>query len=137
MAVPTTNIGANPQIPGAVAQVFNPDQLIGGNFKLVTDTVTLGAGNLPRGSVLGQITASGNYILSVKSAADGSQVPSAILADATDATGGAVTTGVYLTGEFNVTALNYDATWTPATLKTALRPLDMFLKNVVSATDPT
>ena len=87
--------------------------------------------------MLGQITASGNYILSVKSAADGSQVPSAILADATDATGGAVTTGVYLTGEFNVTALNYDATWTPATLKTALRPLDMFLKSVVSAVDPT
>jgi hypothetical protein len=137
MAVPTTNIGANPQIPGAVAQVFNPDQLIGGNFKLVTDTVTLGAGNLPRGSVLGQITASGNYILSVKNAADGSQVPSAVLADATDATGGAVTTGVYLTGEFSVTALNFDATWTAATLKTALRPLDIFLKNVVSATDPT
>jgi hypothetical protein len=137
MPLATTNVGANPQVPGAAAQVYIPDQLIAGNMKLVTETITLAAGNLPRGAVLGQVTATGNYILSVKTANDGSQTPSAILADAADASGGAVQTGAYLTGEFNVNALTYDASWTAVTLKAAARLLSIFVKNVVGAADPT
>lgn len=137
MPLATTNVGANPQTPGAVAQVYIPDQLFAGHLKPVTDAITLGAGNLQRGAVLGQVTATGNYILSVKTANDGSQIPSAILADAADATGGAVAAGAYLTGEFNVNALIFDASWTAATLKAAARSLSIFVKNVVGASDPT
>jgi len=137
MSLATTSIGDNQQYPGIAAEVYLPDQLVAGNQKIVTDTVTLGAGTLPRGSVLGQITATGNYILSVKSANDGSQNPAAVLADASDASGGAVQCGVYLTGELNGNALNFDASWTLAALKTALRPLGIFVKNAVSAADPS
>lgn len=137
MTLATTSIGDNSQTPGISAEIYLPDQLVAGNQKIVTDTVTLGAGTLPRGSVLGQITASGNYILSVKTAVDGSQNPSAVLADAADASGGAVLCGVYLTGELNANALNFDASWTASTLKPALRPQGIFVKNAVSAADPS
>ena len=137
MTLATTSIGENSQTPGVAAEIFLPDQLVAGNQKIVTDTVTLGAGTLPRGAVLGQITASGNFVLSVKTAADGSQNPIAVLADGADASAGAVLCGVYLTGELNANALTFDASWTAATLKPALRPLGIFLKSVVSAADPT
>src|SRR4051812_38505842 len=106
MALSTLNVGDAGQTPGISAEIYNPDQLIAGNQKIVSDSVTLGAGNLQRGAVLGQITASGNFINCVKTAVDGSQNPVAILADATDATGGAVNTGVYYTGEFNTNAMS-------------------------------
>jgi hypothetical protein len=137
MTLAITSIGDNGQAPGIAAEVYVPDQLIAGNAKIVTDTVTLGAGTLQRGAVLGKITASGNYILSVKSASDGSQNPVAVLADVADASGGAVQCPVYLTGELNGNALIFDASWTLASLKDALRPLGIFVKNAVSAADPT
>ena len=137
MTLATSSIGDNSQVPGVAAEIFLPDQLIAGNQKIVSDTVVLGAGNLPRGAVLGQITASGNFILSVKTAVDGSQNANAVLADATDASAGPVNCGVYLTGELNGNALTFDASWTTATLKPVLRPLGIFIKNAVSAADPT
>ena len=87
--------------------------------------------------VLGQVTASGDYIESVATAADGSQNPVAILADYADASGGAVIAPIYLTGEFNQDKLVFDASWTVATLQPKLRPLSIFLKSFVSAADPT
>lgn len=57
MTLSVTNVGANPQQPSISADAFIPDQLIAGNLKLVTDTVTIASGaDLVRGSVLGQIT---------------------------------------------------------------------------------
>lgn len=79
----------------------------------------------------------GTYILSVKTASDGSQTPSAILADDADATGGPVTVGVYVMAEVNARALNYDASWTIPTLTAALRPNTIFVKSSVSAADPS
>lgn len=78
----------------------------------------------------------GNYVLSVKTASDGSQVPVAILADYADASGGPVTTGAYLLGEVNANALYFDPSWNVATLTTALRPYGIFVKASVSAADP-
>ena len=46
-------LGDNPQQPMAYAETYIPDQLIAGNLKLVTQGIVLGAGTLPRGSVLG------------------------------------------------------------------------------------
>lgn len=230
MPLTPSTIGDNPQIPGATAQVYVPDQLIAGPLNLITDTGTLGAGVLARGTILGQqtvgaatatsgkpagganigtatisaitlaagaqagaylITAltattysviapdgtrladatagaaysdqigftittggtamvagdgftvtaavgSGNYVESVKTATDGSQVPNAILINRTaDASGGPVKVGVYLMGEFNQNAIVFDASWTLAALKAALRPYSIFLKSSVSAADPT
>lgn len=78
----------------------------------------------------------GNFITSVKTATDGSQVPSAILVDFADATSGPVRTGAYIMGEFNANAISYDSSWTPELLATAMRQYSIFLKNVISASDP-
>lgn len=77
----------------------------------------------------------GNFIECVKTANDGSQTPVAILVDDADASSGAVRTGAYVMGEFNVNALTYDSSWTPELLTTAMRPFGIFLKTVVSAAD--
>ena len=80
----------------------------------------------------------GTYVPSVKTATDGSQVPSAILVDDTDASAGPVRAGAYVAGEFNMRAVIADASWTvPALLVTALRAFGIFLKASVSAADPT
>lgn len=73
----------------------------------------------------------------VATAVDGSNVPSAILVDVADATGGAVNGAVYLTGEFNENRIAFDGTFTLAQLKTLLRPLNIFLKSAVTANPPT
>jgi hypothetical protein len=78
----------------------------------------------------------GNFIVSVKTASDGSQTPCAILADYADATNGPVMTGAYVAGEFNVNAINFDSSWTPELLTTALRLYAIFLKGSVTAVDP-
>jgi hypothetical protein len=87
--------------------------------------------------VLDVADAVGTYIQSVKTASDGSQVPVAVLADDADASAGPVTTGAYLFGEFNLAALIYSATWTPATLTAALRPSGLFAKSSISAAPPS
>lgn len=137
MTLTVNPIGDNTQTPGIYAETYLPDQLIAGRFPLVTSTVTLSAGTLSRGTVLGKVTATGDYIESLATASDGSQTPVAILADNADASGGAVTCGVYFTGEFNGDKLIYDASWTLAALTAALKPSSIFVKTFVSAADPT
>lgn len=80
---------------------------------------------------------SGKYIPSVSTAVDGSQVPSAILVDQCDPSAADVNAGLYYTGEFNQNALTFDSGWTIAALTPLLRPLSIFLKDSVSAADPT
>lgn len=79
----------------------------------------------------------GNYIPAVATAVDGSAVPSAILANQTDATGGAANAGIYYTGEFNQNFVTYDNSFTLAQLAVLLRPFSIFLKNAVTAADPS
>ncbi len=113
---------------------YTPDRLIGGDLKLVTESVTLALGqNLLRGALLGQITGSGEYVLSLAAAADGSEVPVAILVADTDATVGATVTGIYLAGEFNDNAITFGAGHTAASVKDALRNLNIYLKSPVPA----
>lgn len=133
-------------MPGRVSDAFIPDQLIAGDLKLVTDDVQI-KGNtvLERGTVLGMITATGEWTLSVKTAADGSQVPAAILVDQCDlTTASPVRGGIYVMGEFNFNAMIYDPSWgaqgSPvalSALKAAFIPTNIFVKNPVSANDPT
>ena len=228
MTLTVNSVGDLPQQPMLYAETYVPDQLIAGNLKLVTQAITLLAGTLPRGSVLGMqdgtptvtanlvagngtctsvsgggsvqpgvytlratsannftvaapdglampdatvgtpyvsadlnftLTAGGNafaagdefiidveptgYVLCKRTAQDGSQIPAAILVDYADASGGAVTTGGYVMGEFNVNALNVDpswganaAAWGPP-LTNMFRNTGIFLKSPLTATDPT
>jgi Bacteriophage lambda head decoration protein D len=75
--------------------------------------ITLDAGTLLRGAVLGVLDAasdsdpSGNYILSVAAASDGSQTPKVILAEDCDASGGAKETVAYFAGTFNEEQLHF------------------------------
>lgn len=78
----------------------------------------------------------GTYIECVKSASDGSQTPVAILADYADASGGPVSTGAYVMGEFNGNALTFDASWTLATLTSAARANGLFIKSAAHAASP-
>ncbi|HCT9408471.1 TPA: head decoration protein, partial [Raoultella ornithinolytica] len=71
--------GQNPFAPGMESALFVPDQLIAGTLQLVTDTGIITGGTYKRGTVLGVVTASGKYKLSVKTATDGSEKPAAIL----------------------------------------------------------
>ena len=125
-------IGNNPWRPGIVQDVYVPDQLVSGPLQLVTDTVKITGGKAyKRGTVLGVVTASGGYQLSVKTATDGSEVPSAILVDDVDATAGDVQGGVYLMGEFNGYRIIIDNSWTVETVAQALRPSSIFIRDVV------
>jgi hypothetical protein len=92
----------NPQYPSIFVDTYTPDALIAGyNVAPVTMAVTLAAGqNLTRGALLGVITASGKYVLSLSAAVDGSQVPSAVLAETTNAVADSLCS-IYATGEFN------------------------------------
>lgn len=68
MALPVTTIGDNPFVPGSAGYLYKSDQLIAGDFKLVTrgDAQITGGLALPRGTVLGKVT-----IGAVSSAAKG------------------------------------------------------------------
>ncbi|WP_339098995.1 head decoration protein [Yersinia enterocolitica] len=83
--------------------------------------------------MLGKITASGEYVKSVKTATDGSEVPVAILVDDVDTTTTSQRGGIYLMGQFNQNRIIHDASWTLAELKTDLRTYSIFLEDSIQA----
>jgi len=102
-------------------------------------TITAGGTAFVAGDsfTLNALEATGNFVLSVKTASDGSQVPSAILATSTNNISSApALAGAYVMGEFNQNAINFDPSWTLPQLQAALRPYGIFLKSSVSAADP-
>lgn len=137
MSLTPTTVGENPQVPSASAQTFVPDQLIAGPKQLVTRNVTITGGPFVRGTVLGKITASGKYTAALSASSDGSQTPTAILADYADGSAGDVVAGVYLEGEFNVNAVTLGTGITATAAQDALRPLGIHLKSSVTAADPS
>ncbi len=129
-------VGENPWVPGVQHDTFVPDQLLSGPLQVVSDTVTVVQGataKYQRGTVLGMITVSEKYTLSVKTATDGSQIPTAILADYADASIADTTAGVYLMAEINQNRIIFDPSWTLAALKVALRPSGIFLRDSIQA----
>lgn len=111
---------------------FTPDRLVAQNAHLLLDeSITLLSGqNLARGALLGKVTASGKYVLSLAAAGDGSQTPVAILAIDTNATGGDKVTNAYFRGDFQADAVTYGTGHTAANTKAALRALNIELINV-------
>lgn len=77
------------------------------------------------------------YKIAQASATDGSNIPAAILADYSDPSAGNVRGGVYIMGEFNALKVTLDPSISLATAKAMLMNRSIFLKNVVSADDPS
>lgn len=129
----------SPFQPGVTQDAFMPDQLIGGDMKIVTHAGrTLLAGlYYKRGTVLGRITASGKYTIALAAANDGSQVPCNILVDDVDATLADALGGIYAMGEFNENAVILGTGITLAAVKAALETQNIYLKSSLPATEPS
>lgn len=111
---------------------FTPDALFTGGFPIITHTVTLAAGqSLKRGAALGQIQATGKYVLSQEGVKDGSEQPSAILCEARDTTAGDVDVVVYLSGQFNARAVQFGTGHTAASTFQTLRAHNIYLTDTI------
>lgn len=98
------------------------DHLIAGPTPVSARKVTLVSGqNLTRGAILGIITASGKYTLSLSAAADGSQTPDAVLAQDCDASAGDAECLIYERGDFAESALTFGTGQTTAGVREGLR----------------
>ena len=116
-----------------VLGTFTPDSLIADGFPLLSESGTLLAGqNLTRGALLGIVTASGKYRLSVPAAVDGSEAPSAILAESVDATAADKPCVFYVSGRFNTSAMNLGG-HDVADIKAGLRNLNIYLTTAQAA----
>lgn len=122
-----------PAFDNAAGSLAHDNLIAGTAVNAVTESIVLDTGNLTRGALLGRITASGKYVLSLAAAEDGSQTPVAILAEDTDATSADKTTVAYLTGEFNTAAMTFGTGHTAASVKAGLRDLGIFLKTNLAA----
>lgn len=102
---------------------YTPDRLVAQNAHLlIHEPIVLVSGqNLTRGALLGKITASGKYTLSLSAAGDGSQTPVAILAEDTNASGGDKNTVAYFRGDFESSAVTFGTGHTAAGVKDGLR----------------
>jgi len=117
-----------------MAETFTYDNLIAGDFPIVTKSVTIGtAANLTRGTVLGIVTASGKYIKSLAAAEDGSQTPEAILLEDAAAAAADVVAPVALTGEFNDNVITLGTGHTVASIIAGLRNKCIFLQTPVKS----
>lgn len=108
------------------------DNLIAGEFPKITRKAIITGGEYQKGTILAKITASGKYTICIPTAesatSDGSEIPCAILAETIDATSEDKEAVIYLTGEFNSSALTAGTGNTVAGLTDALRDKGIFLK---------
>lgn len=113
---------------------YQPDSLIAGNAALLVGRkVTLITGqNLKRGAVLGKITASGKYTLSLSAASDGSQTPDLVLAEDCDATSADQQALAYARGDFAAGALTLGTGHTVASITEGLRAKGITLLPLVA-----
>ena len=102
---------------------YTPDSLLAGNAHLLVarKVAVLSGQVLPRGAVLGIVTASGKAILSLAAASDGSQTPDLILAEDVDASLGDATALAYERGDFNALAVTLGTGHTVASVREGLR----------------
>jgi hypothetical protein len=109
------------------------DALYTGDLKRVVDEVVIASGQvLSRGAVLGRITASNKFVLSLAAASDGSEVPRAILEEDVDATAGDKRAPAARTGEFNAAALTFGTGHNADSTRDGLRGLGIHLETVVA-----
>jgi len=109
--------------------LFTPDQLADGEVKVIEAVIA--AGTLVRGSVLGKVTASGNYILSASAAGDGSETPSLILAEDVDASSDPKRAAVIAGGCVNEDELIFGTGHDADSVRAALRDVGIILTKSV------
>ena len=117
-------------------ETYTPDNLIAGDFPLVTGDGTILTGqNLKRGTVLAKDSANSNKLVPVDSASATASIqsPVAVLADDVDASEADAVGPLYLSGEFSESALIFGGTDTVDTHRDALRDLSIFVKKTVAA----
>lgn len=113
--------------------IYSPDNLVAGEFPVVTAkaTVAAGQGVLKRGTVLGQLTANDELVLIDKTRVDGGQQVHGVLVHDVDTSLGAVESLVYLTGVFNegyIAELNGFGADTADDHRKAARALNLYFK---------
>jgi len=111
---------------------YDPNGLIVDDFPVQTAGATIGtAANLTAGAVLGRITATGKYILSLTGASDGSQTPAAILMTDAAAASADAPALILLAGSVDIAKLTFGSAHTAATVETAFRAAGrpIFLKS--------
>ncbi|HLL48979.1 MAG TPA: head decoration protein [Longimicrobiaceae bacterium] len=100
-----------------------------GEFPCIRREVAIAVGqNLAAHSVLGRVTATGEYVLSAAAAGDGSQAVRAVLTEAVDATGAVKKAVADFTGEFDPDKLVFGAGHTAASTEDAMRDLSIFYR---------
>ena len=108
---------------------YTPRQITAGDFPIVVEAGVIAAGQkLLAGAVLGQVTASKEYVLCKVAAEDGSKTPVAILDQDVDTTDGAKGAPIRLTGQVLGKQLTLGEGLTLADAKAALRPLCIFIR---------
>lgn len=96
--------------------------------------ITLAAGqNLQRGTVLGVITSSGKYVAATAAANDGSQNPTAVLSEDTDASAGDRNTIAYFEGTFVEGRLILGAGLQIGPVRAALRSVGVYTDIAIPA----
>lgn len=110
------------------------DNLLAGNpHLLIGRKVTIPAGQaLKRGAVLGKITASGKYLLSLSASSDGSQTPDLILAEDCDASAADKEALAYARGDFNASGLILGASHTVDSIREGLRAKGIAIFNSIA-----
>lgn len=109
---------------------YDPNDIFASDHPIYTlpDAVILSGQNVVRGTVMGQITASGKWIKSLSAAVDGSEVPAGILAADIDASAGDKSNAmIYLAGGFKAGRLTIGTAHTFASIKVALAKAGIFL----------
>lgn len=120
--------------PAYRVEEFNEQELLTYEFPPIDETVTIAIGQvLKRGAVLGKVTGTGQHVLSVAAANDGSQNPVAILAFDVDATDEVKSSKAYVAGgRFIASELTYGAGHSATTVKAAFAGKPLFLvSNVI------
>lgn len=118
----------------ATEGTYSPDNLLAGSAdNLIARKIIIVSGqNLARGAVIGKITASGKYALSLSGATDGSEVPDLILAETTDASGADTSALAYSRGDFTTQALTIGASHTAASITEGLRTKGIVLLSAIA-----
>ncbi len=113
------------------AAANDPNALLVSSEHLFGEVVTLNAGTYASGQLLGRITATGNYITSLAAAADGSQVPVAVLPQRDAPLVLAAPTQVYVlyTGNFNGLLMAFGTGHTAASVRQQCATRGIFIHN--------
>lgn len=111
--------------------VLHPDNLVIGAdpLKSVYITLAAGAGDLARGTVLGMVAATEEYVLCDKALLDGGQTARAVLAEAATLGGAAVQALAYTEGVINEGVIALAAGTTADDVREDLRSFGIILKS--------